>query len=290
MDAFSAALPFVLAAEVPIYAESLFEDVPWLAWLTNSIFVALLVVLILVTAVRAATKRLRLVPAGIQNVVEFVVEFLYGQVEQILGPKLAPRCFPLLATLFVFILVANWFGLVPGVGTIGLAAREHHIGFFGVEELDVPLLRPATADANLTFAMALSFMVIWFGITIREVGFGGFLKHLFGPKGGMTGLMGVFLGIIFFLVGIIELISIMFRPVSLAFRLLGNIFAGETLLHVMGALGDALGPVGGFLSSVVLPLPFYFLEILVGLVQALVFTLLCAVYIQLSTAHEEEEH
>ena len=99
------------------------------------------------------------------------------------------------------------------------------------------------------------------------------------------------MAVIFFIVGIIEVISIVFRPVSLSLRLFGNIFAGETLLHTMGTLGEKFGFPGwlDYLSKIVFPLPFYFLEILVGLIQAIVFTLLCAVYVQLSTSHDEEE-
>ncbi|MCB1232890.1 MAG: F0F1 ATP synthase subunit A, partial [Verrucomicrobiae bacterium] len=100
------------------------------------------------------------------------------------------------------------------------------------------------------------------------------------------------MAVIFFIVGIIEVVSIVFRPISLSFRLFGNIFAGETLLHMMGELGSVMGLEGvpAFISRLILPIPFYFMEILVGLVQAIVFTLLCAVYVQLSTAHDEEEH
>jgi len=116
--------------------------------------------------------------------------------------------------------------------------------------------------------------------------------HIFGPKGGLTGLLGLVLGVIFFLVGIIEVISILFRPVSLSLRLFGNIFAGENLLPAMINLGRSIGLPGwvSAIMSVIVPIPFYFLELLVGLLQAIVFTLLCAVYIQLATSHEEDEH
>jgi F-type H+-transporting ATPase subunit a len=98
--------------------------------------------------------------------------------------------------------------------------------------------------------------------------------------------------IVFIIVGIIEVVSIMFRPMSLSLRLLGNIYAGETLLHTMGGLGETLGFPGWLskISSVIFPLPFYFMEILVGALQATVFSLLCAVYIKLSTTHDGEGH
>jgi F-type H+-transporting ATPase subunit a len=154
--------------------------------------------------------------------------------------------------------------------------------------LDHPLLRPTNADLNMTLGMAAVFMLCWVWWTLRETGPVEFLKHTFLPKGDVTGILKFFLIFIFFFVGLIELISIAFRLLSLSMRLFGNIFAGENLLHTMGGMGDKLpGPLAD-LSSILLPLPFYFLEILVGLIQALVFMLLCAVYIQLSTTHEEE--
>ncbi|NOX99638.1 MAG: F0F1 ATP synthase subunit A [Verrucomicrobia bacterium] len=254
--------------------------------------VAAIVTLSILLFTRVATRRMALVPDGKQNFVEFLIEFLYGQVEEIVGKKVAPRVFPLLATLFIFILSANWFGLIPGVGTIGFGEKT---GFLMIDANDhnfVPLLRPATADLNMTFAMAAVFMLVWVWITVKETGVIGFFKHVFAPKGGLTGFMWWALLPIFMFVGVIEIISIMFRPVSLSFRLLGNVYAGETLLHSMGNIGQlmGLGPKLSAVLGVLVPLPFYFMEILVGLIQAIVFTLLCAVYVQLSTAHDEDEH
>ena len=103
-----------------IYAPS-FIDEGWLSWLTNSIFVAAVVLLLVYAIARKATRNMKLVPHGAQNFFEFLVEFLYGQVEAIVGPKVAPKAFPLLATIFIFVLTANWFGLLPGVGTVGFA-------------------------------------------------------------------------------------------------------------------------------------------------------------------------
>ena len=123
---------------------------------------------------------------------------------------------------------------------------------------------------------------------MTELGPWGFIKHTFAPKGGLTGALGALLVPIFLFVGVIEIISIAFRPVSLSLRLYGNVYAGESLLHAMSALGDKWGPIGSFISSIVLPLPFYFMELLVGVLQAMVFSLLCAVYIQLSTTHDDD--
>ncbi len=285
-------LTFQLAA-IPISAQPLAGSEGLIAALTNSVFVALIVTAIIFFLVRAGTKNATLIPGPVQNGVEFMFEFLYNQVEQVVGPKVAPRAFPLLCTIFVYVLIANWFGLMPGVGTIGIGAPEDRMGFFGLaNEPTTPFLRPATADMNLTLGMAVCAMIVWFYITMRETGPVEFIKHIFAPKGGLTGIMKWVLVPIFLFVGVIEVISILFRPVTLSLRLFGNVFAGENLLHAMITLGESfgLGTTAAFISKIVFTLPFYFLEILVGVLQATVFSLLCAVYIQLSTAHEEEDH
>jgi len=286
MESFS-----LIAAGLTLNAPHFSEEslgVGYLEWLTNSIVATFLVVAAVVYWARRATQSVELVPGPTQNLFEAVVEALHDMLEGIVGKHMVTRSFSLLATLFIFILIANWFSLLPGVGSIGWGhpGPEGH-GF----EVTVPLLRPTTADLNMTFGMAAVFMCFWLYWTISEIGVGGFLNHTFGVKGGLKGLMALLLFPIFFFVGIIEVISILFRPVSLSLRLFGNIFAGETLLTTMITLGNSLGfPVWiAYASSVLLPIPFYFLELLVGVLQAFVFTLLCAVYIQLSTSHDEEE-
>lgn len=271
---------------------------PELGWFTNSIFVAIVVTLGILLFTRMATKRMELVPGGKQNLVEFLVEFLYGQVEGVVGKHVAPKAFPLLATMFIFILVSNWFGLLPGVGTIGfghvtgpLSVDSSHLDEHGHHTF-VPLLRPDTADLNMTLALALIFMAVWLWISISELGVWGSIVHIFGPKGGVQGALKWALMLVFLLVGVIEVVSIIFRPMSLSLRLFGNVYAGETLLHTMGTLGETIGlPAwASKITSIVFPIPFYFMEILVGALQATVFTLLCAVYLKLSTTHDEEHH
>jgi F-type H+-transporting ATPase subunit a len=289
-DFFMFSLPL---AEVSQSAVSLFGDKGSLAaFITNSLIVALCVLGVILWGANKATTGMTLVPHKWQNFFESIIEFLYGKIEDIVGPKVAPKAFPLLATLFIFILVSNYFGLLPGVGTVGWGQGH---GFLSLEHMDKPLLRPPTADLNMTLGMALCFVIVWLSITIKEIGVWGFITHTFGPKGGLKGLMGIVVAVVFFLVGWIELVSMAFRPASLSLRLFGNIFAGETLLHTMMTLGEkfGLGGAAQFIISVLAPLPFYFMELLVGLLQAVVFTLLCAVYIQLSTTHDEhheDEH
>jgi F-type H+-transporting ATPase subunit a len=291
----------IFLAEVSIKA----EPYPgFFQWFTNSFFVAGIVTALIVVFVRRSMMNATLVPSVGQNLCEMAVDFLYGQVEGVLGPKVTPKAFPLLATLFIFILVSNWLGLVPGVGTIGW--DSHHASYLTAMHIETPLLRPATADLNMTLGMAACAFLVWGWITVVELGehethgkggwvfriiFGiwGFIKHTFGPKGGLTGIMGLVMAVIFFFVGIIEVISILFRPVSLSLRLFGNVFAGENLLHAMAHMGDSLGfgRTASFFMEVGLQIPFYFLEILVGLIQAIVFALLCTVYIKLSMPSDD---
>ena len=139
----------------------------------------------------------------------------------------------------------------------------------------------------MTLAIASLFMVLWLYWTFKVTGPIQFFKHTFGPKGGLEGFLKFVLIPVFAFVGVIEVISDAFRLVSLSMRLYGNIFAGENLLHTMSTLGDNLPLPIAYLSSVLLPLPFYFLELLVGLIQALVFMLLTAVFTLLICTHEE---
>ncbi len=269
-------------------------------WLTNSAFVCIIVMVVVLFLARRATKKIKLVPDGPQNAFEAIIEVLYDTLEEIVGPKMVSKVFSMLATLFLFILTANWFGLLPGVGSIGWQVDASAGGLNSLvspgtmqslAQVNVPLFRPTTADLNMTLAMAAIFMVFWFYWSLREMGPVGFLKHMFGVKGGLKGFMAFSLAPIFFMVGIIEVVSIAFRPVSLSLRLFGNVFAGETLLATMLTIGKTLGapPVVAYLMSIIVPIPFYFLELLVGVLQAMVFTLLCAVYITLSTSHDEED-
>jgi F-type H+-transporting ATPase subunit a len=276
-------MPILAAEQITINANPFFPDVKWF---TNSMFVTIIITLLIVIWARRSTQKMELVPSGVQNLFEALVEILYTTFEGVVGKHMIPKVFALLATLFIFILTANWFGLVPGVGTIGFGTPGP--GFLSLEEVKQPLLRPVNADLNMTLGMALFFMIWWVVWTVQEVGAIGFLKHTFEPKGGVKGFLWVALLPLFIFVGIIELFSIAIRPVSLSFRLFGNIFAGETLLHSMSTLGASLPLPFYWLSLILFPLPFYFLELLVGVLQAFVFAMLCAVYIKLSTGLEED--
>jgi F-type H+-transporting ATPase subunit a len=243
--------------------------------ITNSMLVTWIVAAGIIVFAQIATRRVKPIPSGGQNFWEWLVEGLYNFLESIIGRDLVKRTFWFFATIFIFILFTNWAGLIPGTGTIGWGHRDPATGIFHV---DRPLFRGANADLNMTFAMAAVFFVLWTFWAFQTQGVGGVVLHLFGPKGQTSGFMKIPLIIIFFLVGVLEIVSILFRPISLSFRLFGNIYAGETMLESMANLVPSL--------SWLLPIPFYFMELLVGLVQALVFMLLTAVFTLLIAQHE----
>ena len=279
------------AAEVPAVAPAVAHGLPPAAVpvlhlgplvVTNSMLLSWVVALGLIIVAQLATRRMALVPAGLQNFIEWLVESLYAFLEDILGRELVKKSFWFFATIFTFILFNNWFGLLPGVGTIGRGEpAEGGWMPWALTEVSDPFLRGGNADLNLTAAMSLIFFVLWCVWAVQTQGFVGVIKHLFGVQTDATGLMKLFMIVVFLAVGVLEVVSIAFRPVALTFRLYGNIFAGENILESMIKLVPWLGPF--------LPIPFYFLELLVGLVQALVFCLLTAVFTATMCEHQEAE-
>jgi F-type H+-transporting ATPase subunit a len=242
---------------------------------TNSMLVTWVVAAGIIVFAQMATRNIKPVPSGAQNFWEWLVESLYNFLESIIGNELVRKTFWFFATIFIFILFVNWFGLIPGVGTIGWG---HHDPATGVFHVDQPLLRGGNADLNMTSAMAVIFFVLWVVWALQANGVSGFLFHIFGPKGETSGFLKLAMYFIFFMVGWLEIVSILFRPISLSFRLFGNIYAGENMLESMANIVPML--------SWLIPIPFYFMEVLVGIVQALVFMLLTAVFTLLIAQHE----
>jgi F-type H+-transporting ATPase subunit a len=245
--------------------------------ITNSMLLTWVVAAGIIVFAQLAMRKIEQIPSGAQNFWEWLVEGLYNFLENIIGRDLVRKTFWFFATIFIFMLFVNWFGLIPGVGTIGWG---HHDPATGIFRVDRPLLRGGNADLNMTTAMAAIFFVLWIVWAIQANGVGGFLRHLFGAKGETTGILKLVMVVVFFMVGWLEVVSILFRPVSLSFRLFGNIYAGESTLEVMSSMVPFL--------SWLIPIPFYFLELLVGVVQALVFTLLTAVFTLLIAQHGPE--
>ncbi len=240
--------------------------------ITNSIVTSWIFSLAIILVFRLVARKPQLIPTKGQVVVEGLIDAVRGIVEPIVGKCMIKHTFPLLLGFFTFILCHNWSGLLPGVGTFGFYDATGHLNYW---------YRPANADLNMTLALALVSFAAWLYFILRYAGPKAILYDLFGNKANkndVPAVMYYFLFLIFILVGFIEIISILFRPVSLSFRLFGNMFGGENLLTSMTGL-----------VSYIVPVPFYFLEILIGLVQALVFTMLVSVYIGLICNHEGPE-
>jgi len=265
--------------QLPLYPHSPFEGTPF-SWVSNSMIMVWMAAILIFLFCKAATHKMSMIPTGFQNFAEWLIESLYNFFGNILGDHLVKRTFWFFGSTFLLILTVNYLALIPGVGTMGSVDSHGHI---------TGLLRGGNADLNMTAAMSFTFALLWFYWAFTENGAGGFFSHIFAPKGQFAGIMKIGMIVIFFLVGILEMISIFIRPVALSFRLFGNIYGGEQTLEGLMAL------VPSYLAF--LPaLPFYFMELLVGLIQALVFTLLSAVFLKLicdhgdHADHDEEEH
>jgi F-type H+-transporting ATPase subunit a len=278
----STAAPEAKAEGLPPNAPTVFNIGPFPV--TNSMLVTWIVALGTIIFAQYATRKMKDVPDGAQNFWEFLVESLYDFLEGVVGPELVRKTFWFFATIFIFIFFTNWFGLLPGVGSIGWGIDTTH-GF----ELTRPWFRGGNADLNMTFAMSAVFMVCWFIWALQSNGIFGFFLHIFGPKGNMEGPLKYAMIVVFFAVGFIEVMSIAFRPISLSFRLYGNVFAGENLLDAMSHAIQS-PPWARTVFSALLPVPFYFLELLVGFVQAIVFMLLTAVFTGVICMHDDDAH
>jgi F-type H+-transporting ATPase subunit a len=220
---------------------------------TNSFFLTLVVCLALLSFAILVNRKIKIVPGRLQCAVELGIEGLLGLMESTLGNKEnAKKYFPLVATIFIFIMTCNWFGLLPGVGSAWIenAGKE------------VPLFRSPAADLNFTLAFAVISVIV---TNIIGMSATGIFSHL--------GKYFNFGGPIEFFVGILEMISEVAKIVSLSFRLFGNVFAGEVLLTIIS-----------FLAPYFIPLPFMFLELFVGAIQALIFAMITLVSLSLFTA------
>jgi F-type H+-transporting ATPase subunit a len=278
-------LPSWMAVETPqpeLAAEGLFHLGP--IPVTNTLLTTWITIVILLVWGILATRKMKLIPRGIQNVFEYAVSTLLNLCENIAGPKYGRQVFPVVATIFLFVFINAWTSLIPGYGSITAAIT--HAG----ETLNVPLLRGANTDINVPLALAIvAFVTAWgFGIKAHGVGF---FKQFVQTKKIWVGIKEIFqgkfksalgnilFGVIELFVGFLELISQFIRLVSFTFRLFGNMTAGEILMLSIS-----------FLVPWVLSIAIYGLEMLVGFVQALAFSLLTLIFTSLAVAgHEEEE-
>lgn len=246
--------------------------------ITNSLIMSWVTVLALVVAFVMIGKTMRRVPRGLQNIFEILLEQAFGLADTITGSRAKSEKFlPIVLALFLFILLNNWLGLLPGVGTVGFVETE------GTHSVFVPILRGGTADINTTLAISLFaviashlFGVVTLGIWKHLNKFVNFHAFMEIPKRIKKDPVIVLVNPIKAFVGIIELVGELAKVASLSLRLFGNIFAGEVLLASMMAI-----------FAFVLPLPFMFMEIIVGIVQALVFSILTLAFMGIATTAEE---
>jgi len=242
---------------ISIAAEPLFHILGFPV--TNTIVVTFFISLIIITASYILKSRVRLIPRGFQNVVESVLEALLNLVDSVTQDrKQSKKFFPLVATIFIFVILSNWVEVVPGFGTIGL--REVSEG----KNILVPFLRSGSADLNMTLALAIVSVMAAQILGIAAIGIGKYAGKFFVSPFRPPYFVGTF-------VGVLEIISEIAKLISFSFRLFGNIFAGEVLLMVML-----------FLVPYFVPLPFLFLELFVGFVQALVFAMLTLVFLKMA--------
>ena len=238
--------------------------------ITSSMFTGWIISAVLVFLVLKLVGKPQLLPTRGQAVFESLIEGLRDLFEPIVGKKAFPLAFPLLVTFFLFILFHNWMGLIPGVGTVGWGHYDGE-GHFAITH---PFIRPHNSDFNGTIALALISFGAWAIIVFKIAGPKLILWDLFGNKAEKSetpGWLYPILALVFIIVGFIEVFSIAIRPFTLSVRLFGNVFGGENLLHGTSFI-----------------FVFYFMELLVGLIQALVFTLLTSVYIGLLCNHGDD--
>lgn len=245
---------------ISVAAESLFKIGSFN--LSNSFFVSLLVSAFLIVFscwFKIGTKKTR--KSGLYLLTFSFLAGLLGFFEKVAGKK-AKQFFPLLASFFVFIAFSNWTGLLPGMGTIGFWQKEQGTKIF------VPFLRGPTADINTTLALAIFSVAATQFFGMRNLGFAGYIKKYINLSNPLN-----------FFVGLLEIVSELAKIMSFSFRLFGNIFAGEVLLMVMGAILPFLAP-----------LPFLGLELFVGFIQALVFTMLSLVFMSVAITTHNNSH
>jgi len=225
---------------------------------TNTLFTSWIVVILLSVTAIVLSTRLCATAGKLQNVVELVIETLIDFLSTIAGSReKAIRFFPIVATIFFFILASNWIGILPGVGSIGFYHTE------AGKEIFSPLFRSVNSDLNMTLALALIVITLSHVTGFVAIGAGKHIGKFISFKSSIT-----------FFVGLLEFIGEFAKIVSFSFRLFGNVFAGEVLLIIIS-----------YLIPYVVPVPFLGLEVFVGLIQALIFAVLAMMFFSAATEH-----
>lgn len=229
---------------------------------TNTLLVAWVIIIFLIVITFLFNKKIATVPKGLQNFLEMIIDGAYNFMDTIVqDKKQTKKFFPIVMTIFTFVILCNWVEIVPGLGTIGVYGMHHG------EVILIPFIRATSSDLNFTLAIAIISV-----LSVQVFGIAALGVFKYGKK------FINFKNPIAFFVGILELISEVSKMVSFSFRLFGNIFAGEVLLIVVS-----------FLIPYLIPIPFLFLEIFVGFIQALVFSMLTLVFLKMGVT-EHEEH
>lgn len=262
--------------ETTIFAEPIFHMGNFV--ITNSLLNTWIVVILILVIGLITKSKIDMVPRGLQNFWESIIEGFLGIFDSVTGSRnKSLKFFPLVFTFFIFILLNNWLGLLPGFGSIGKIVAEHG------EKVFIPYLRGGTADLNTTLALATIGVVASHILGVAAVGAWNYLNKFINikaildiPKKIIKEPTIILVNPIKAFVGLIEIIGEVAKIASLSFRLFGNVFAGEVLLASMSAI-----------LAFALPIPFMFLEVLVGLIQALIFSVLVLAYLTMSTTAEE---
>jgi F-type H+-transporting ATPase subunit a len=252
--------------------------------ISNSIVCSWIVAAIILIVVRVTTwKNIKEIPSGMQNLMEMIVESWEVFMTDVLDARVTRWVFPFATTFLIFIVMCNYVDLIPGVGSIGFGTPAKNSPMpFAIENVSSPFFRPPTSDANLTVAMTAIFLVMCLFWAIRYNGVWGFAKHVFGVKMQVNKWVFPLISLLFLFIGFMEVVSILFaRPVALAMRLYGNVFAGETMLD-MGM------HIPSWLGSFFITLTVYFYETFVCGVQAFVFGLLVVAFVGTMCSHQEE--
>lgn len=242
--------------------------------ITNSMVCTWIVAAIILVVVRVSTwKNIKEIPCGMQNVLEAIAEGWEGLMGNILDKRVTRWVFPFATTFFIFILVSNFVDVIPGVGSIGEIAPNGHF---------TPVFRPPTTDANLTVAMAGIFLVMCLFWAVRYNGVFGLVKHIFGVKAESNKWVFPIFFLLFLFIGLMDTISIIFaRPVALAMRLYGNIFAGSTII-------DMTVHMKSWLWAILLTVVAYGYDCFECVVQAFVFAILVVAFVGTLCTHSEE--
>ena len=270
------------------------KDVPsiFAAWwpkqialpISNSIVCSWIVAAIILIVIRVTTwKNIKEVPSGMQNLMEMICESWESFMADVLDARVTRWVFPFATTFLIFTVMCNYVDLIPGVGSIGFGTPvKDSVLPFAVQDVTRPLFRPPTSDANLTVAMTAVFLVMCLFWAVRYNGVLGFAKHVFGVKMQVNKWVFPLISLLFLFIGLMEVVSILFaRPVALAMRLYGNVFAGETML-------DMGSHIQSWLGSMAITLVVYFYETFVCGVQAFVFGLLVVAFVGTMCSHQEE--